>query len=181
MTQIKPETLTADDLATLFGVDPRTIRDLASKGVIIKCGRGAYDLPGSITAYVTHLRGVASARGSATAVENLSEARARLAAEQADRVALQNQISRGEMVLADDVARRWGDVLSTIRSRMMALPSRIASDLNLTRADAARIDDMVRDALNDAADNIGADRHEDDKRASTANAVGAVVKGQASR
>ena len=163
-TENQDGTVPAATLAGLFDCDERTIRTLTDKGIIKKTGRGRYAFDQSIRGYVRHLRSVASGRGESS--ETLTAARIRLAQAKAQEAETKNRIASGEMVAAADVARTWSNSFSTIRRVIMGLPARIAADLNLTRADAARIDDHVRDALNEAADEIGADRHEDDAPAS---------------
>lgn len=158
--ETKEKSVPAATLSALFDCTERALRDLADRGIVKKTGRGRYAFDQSIRGYVRHLRGVASGRDGAT--ESLTAARTRLAQAKAAQAEAQIKIASGEMVAAADVERTWSNSYSTIRRVIMGLPARIASDLSLTRADAARIDDMVRDALNEAADEIGADRHEDD-------------------
>ena len=156
MNETKEKSVPAATLSTLFDCSDRALRDLADKGIIKKIGRGRYALDQSITGYIAHLRSVASGRDGAT--ESLTAARTRLAQAKAAQAEAQIKITSGELVRADDVEKRWSHNFALIRSRMMALPSRIAADLNLTRADAVRIDDIVRDTLTETADEIGADR-----------------------
>jgi phage terminase Nu1 subunit (DNA packaging protein) len=152
LTDIKPIMSTAG-MADLLVCDERTVRDLAARNLLVRAGRGLFDVAASLKIYVPNLRSVASARGGSTAQENLSEARARLAAEQADRVALQNQISRGEMVLAEDVTARWSDICSTVRAKMLAIPTQAAAALpNMSRAELDIIDRLIRDGLTELAD-----------------------------
>ena len=157
---MKPETqdgtVPAATLAGLFDCDERTIRALSDKKIVVKAGRGRYVVAQSVRNYIRHLRSSASGRGDSS--ETLTAARTRLAQAKAAQAEAQIKVTSGELVRADDVEKRWSHNFSLIRSRMMALPSRIAADLNLTRADAARIDDMVRDTLTETADDIGADR-----------------------
>ena len=163
-TENQDGTVPAATLAGLFDCDERTIRALTDKGIVVKSGRGRYAVGQSVRNYVRHLRASAAGRGDTS--ETLTAARVRLAQAKATEAETRNKIASGEMVAAADVARTWSNSFSTIRRVIMGLPARIAADLNLTRADAARIDDHVRDALNEAADEIGADRHEDDAPAS---------------
>lgn len=150
-------TVPAATLAGLFDCDERTIRNLADKGIVTKAGRGRYLVGQSVRDYIRHLRASASGRDGAT--ETLTAARTRLAQAKAQEAETRNRIAAGRLLDADEVLKKWSSSYSTIRSRMMSLPSSIAADLNLTRADAARIDDLVRAALNDAADEIGGDKN----------------------
>lgn len=142
-------------MADLLVCDERTVRDLAARNLLVRAGRGLFDVAGSLKKYVPHLRSVASARGGSTAQENLSEARARLAAEQADRVALQNQISRGEMVLSADVTARWSEVCASIRQKMLSIPTQAAAAMPaMSRAEIDIIDRLIRDGLTELSDEL---------------------------
>lgn len=162
MTDIKPIMSTAG-MADLLTCDERTIRDHAARGLLVRAGRGLFDVAASLKIYIPNLRSVASARGGSTAQENLSEARARLAAEQADRVALQNQISRGELIEATAVELRWSDICSQVRSRLLSIPSQLPAELpKITRAELDLIDRMIRDALTELADDLTKEKATDD-------------------
>ena len=145
------------ELSTLLGVTERTLRQLADDGHVVKLGRSLYDRDASIRRYCEHLRGVAAGRGGDSAVAALTTERARLAKEQADTIALKRQALTGAMIPAVDVERRWRELLAGIRSRMLAVPSRVRQHLpHLTAADVATIDRETRDALTDASDALAA-------------------------
>lgn len=142
-------------LAQLFVCDARTIRAFADRGLVVKVGRNLYDLPASIMRLVPHLRETASGRGGADAVESLTAERARLAKEQADAVALKNQLTRGELIPAAEVQERWSDVCSTIRQKMLAIPTLASGEMPaMSRAEIDVIDRLVRDALTELADEL---------------------------
>ncbi|WP_406736438.1 terminase small subunit [Thioclava sp. GXIMD4215] len=140
------------DLCELLALTPAALSDLKKRGIAVHTGHDAYDLQQTVTAYVTHLRGVASGRGDAEQAANLSAERARLAKEQADAQALKNGVARGELVKADAVTREWAEVLRKVRSRIMAVPSRVRGALpHLTAIDVTVIDREIRTALEELA------------------------------
>jgi phage terminase Nu1 subunit (DNA packaging protein) len=139
------------DLALKLGVTTRTITDLADRGIVVRIAKGKYDLWASITNYIANLRETAAGRGGENGVLDLTAERARLAKEQADGHQLKNEITRGQMVLADDVARVWGDEQRAIRAAMLSVPSRIQQDnAGFSRSDIAAIDRAIRDVLAEA-------------------------------
>lgn len=78
--------------------------------------------------------------------------RDRLAREQADNVALKNAQLRRELVPAVDVEARWSDVLRRVRSKILAVPSRVRqSHPHLTAHDVLAIDAELRRALEELA------------------------------
>lgn len=138
----------APELASLFSATVQTITKLAREGIVVRTSRGKYDREKSITNYVCHLRDTAAGRGGASAVESLSDERARLAKEQADHAALKNAQLRGELVPKSDVLATWSSMASDIRAGMLAVPSRVQQRLaGLTTVDVETIDAEIREAL----------------------------------
>ncbi|MCC3245095.1 hypothetical protein LG047_07155 [Methylocystis sp. WRRC1] len=144
--------LTGRELAKLLGVHERTIRDLVDREVIVKAERGKYELAASVRAYCEHLRHVASGRGGESGVSTLTAARARLAREQADAAALKNAALRGEMIAAAEVAAAWRMIMTGVRSRMLAIPSRVRAAIpHMTLSEVDIVEREVVDALKDSA------------------------------
>ncbi|ABE63184.1 conserved hypothetical protein [Nitrobacter hamburgensis X14] len=146
--------VSAKELAELFGISDRSVRELHDRGTVKKSARGRYLLTESVQLYTAHLRGVAAGRGGEGGVLDLTVERARLAKEQADAVSLKNAVMRRELVPVSDVEREWMSVGRQVRSGMLAVPSRVRQSLpHLTAFDADLIDREIRDALTGLADN----------------------------
>lgn len=144
-------TVTVDELATLFGIAPRTVRSLAERGIVVKAGRGSYDLVASVPRYCESLREAASGRGGEASVSALSSERARLAREQADAAALKNAASRRELVSATEVERVWSATLRQVQSRLLAVPNRVSQRTNINAHGIAVVEDEIKVALSDLA------------------------------
>ena len=148
--------VTAEFLATRLRLTERAIRDLATRGVVVKLGHGTYDLWASIGTYAEHMREAAAARGGHAAGSQLTVERTREAKERADNLALRNAQLTGEMVSVAAVERGWADILRGLRGRLLAVPGRCQQRLgHLTAHDVATIDREVRDALTE----LGNDQH----------------------
>ncbi len=136
------------DLCDLFGITPGALTALGKRDTVVRLGHDAYDLEESTRRYVASLRETASGRGGEEQVLNLTGERARLAREQADAQALKNAVARGENVPAIEVERAWADILRGLRSRLLAVPSRLRQTVpHLTTSDVTLIDRELRDAL----------------------------------
>ncbi|WP_245731569.1 terminase small subunit [Loktanella fryxellensis] len=121
---------------------------LGKRDIVVRLGHDAYDLEESARRYIASLRETASGRGGEEQVLNLTSERARLAREQADAQALKNAVLRGEYVPASEVERAWADTLRALRSRLLAVPSRLRQSMqHLTTSDVTMIDRELRDAL----------------------------------
>ncbi|WP_244316758.1 terminase small subunit [Pannonibacter tanglangensis] len=142
-----------DNLAALVGVNPRTIRDLAQRGLVVKVGTDRYDLTKSLQSYASHLREMAAGRGDEASAVFLTAERARLAKEQADHAALKNAALRRELVPASEVAATWGGIVRQVRSRLLAVPARVRQGLaHLTARDVDVIDAEIRRALEELSE-----------------------------
>ncbi len=134
-------------LVRIFGISPRAINDLGSRGILVKSGHDCYDLDLSVIAYTSHLREIASGRGGEAAGQNLTAERAKLAAIQAEEKSLKVAKAKGELVPADAVAREWIAILQRVRAALLAVPARAQQRLNLTTKDVSELDLEIRAVL----------------------------------
>jgi phage terminase Nu1 subunit (DNA packaging protein) len=80
----------------------------------------------SVRGYSKHLRDLATGRGGESAISSATAERGRLAKAQADYVEMKTAAMRRELVPAADVEAEWSGVLRTVRTAMLAVPSRVA-------------------------------------------------------
>lgn len=148
------------EFADLVGVSQPTVSELQARGILQP------DQPAGVwlLAYTKHLREQAAGRG---ADGELARERARLAREQADRVALENATARKEMapvsMLEFVLAKMAGEVASTLQGIVPTVKRRVP----LIAPDALRIiEEIVVKARNSAAavTLAEADRVEDDEQ-----------------
>jgi phage terminase Nu1 subunit (DNA packaging protein) len=144
---MKDTTVTAVELAALFGVSSTTIRDLNKRGIVVRQGRG-YLRNASVRRYCGHLRDLAIGRGGEPAIASATAERGRLAKEQADNMALKNAALRGELLPEADVVARWSSILRRVQAGVLAAPGRCAATLpHLSRQDIAAVDAELRIVL----------------------------------
>jgi terminase small subunit / prophage DNA-packing protein len=135
-------------LARWLGVTAKTVRELAKASIVVRAGRGVYQLEESVCRYCEHIRRTASQRGGEASLATLRDERIRIAREQADALALKNAAARGELLEASAVETEWSSVLRSVRAGMLAVPSRCSARLpHLTTYDVAEIDAEVRAVL----------------------------------
>ena len=135
------------DLCELLRLSPAALTGLVKRGIAVRMGHDAYDLGETVGNYAEHLRGVASGRGGEAETLTLTGERARLARAQAEAVEMKNAVARAELVRAEDVERAWGDVLRRVRSRILAVPSRVRQAEELSPGAVLAIDQELRAAL----------------------------------
>jgi len=158
---VNNEIVAAKVVADWLGVSERSVREMADKGIVVRSGRGQYDLKSSVQAVLRHQREIAAGRGGANQVLDLTAERARLAKEQADGQAIKNAISHGELVPASAVREQWEDIIQTARAALMAVPSRCAERLGLEQFHVESIDREIRDALEALANDADPEDQED--------------------
>jgi phage terminase Nu1 subunit (DNA packaging protein) len=72
---------------------------------------------------------------------------------------------RGRLVDAETVRRDWGDHIGRCRNRLLGLPTAAKTRLpDLTRADVVKLDELVREALEELAARAADDAREFDAR-----------------
>lgn len=158
-------------LAALTSITTRTVRDLESRGIVVKVGRDRYDLTISLQSYTSHLRRMAANWTEGAAPPPSEESaklsgayeRARLNKAKADAEELKNAAMRRELLKATDVEREWSTVLRGLRSRILATPARVRQRLaHLSAGDIAAIDEELRRALEEVVHSEGAEGDADD-------------------
>nr|USU31601.1 hypothetical protein NG677_20130 [Methylobacterium sp. OTU13CASTA1] len=137
-------------MTAAFDVSSRRVAQLADEGIVVRTGRGRFDLIASTANYCRHLREVASGRGEHA--PDLTAERTRLAKEQADGKAIENDLKRGRLIDAEVAGARWDHEIVKLRARMLAIPGDVALSLpHLTKHDIAQVDRVLRDAMDQAA------------------------------
>lgn len=166
--------MTQAQFGDLVGISQQAVSDLMRREILVD-GATADEW---LLAYCDHLREVAAGRGGSNALELAAE-RARLAKEQADKIAMQNAITRGELapahLLEEVLARagaRVGRLLETIPGLLRRrMPDAKADDIAAVAAVVAkarnvavamRLADLDRDAddTDDMADLIDGEQEE---------------------
>lgn len=120
-------------LESLFGVKDRTIRDLADKGIIKRDSHGKYLFWNSAKNYITALK--VSNAGKNTKTED-NESDLDLDTEKALHEHVKRQITdiklqliKGQVHKAEDVEAVMTNMFAKFKSKMIALPSKLAKKL----------------------------------------------------
>jgi terminase small subunit / prophage DNA-packing protein len=144
-------------IGQLIGVSARRVTQLRDEGIIPAGPRGKFILGQAVRAYCAHMRpasgGHAAGGSKSTGPADLAEEKARLTKAQADLAEMKLDAARGVLVPAADVDREWRNVLAAVRSRLLAVPSRLRQVMD---AEAAREADVeIRAALNELGNGDG--------------------------
>lgn len=133
-------------LESLFSLKDRSIRDLADKGIVKRDSHGKYLLWESAKSYITFLKVINAGKNNRSSVAEDGES-IDLEEEKAQHERLKRQITeiklqliRGQTHKSEDVERVMTDMFVRFKSKMAALPAKLARRLeNKKRSDIQSI------------------------------------------
>ena len=130
-TDAKSPSVDVGTLAKLFNLTAVRVQQLAKDGVITKSERGRYDLWSSIRGYIKYLqeRKVNQWDDGDKDDEGYGHHRSRLTRAKADMAEIEASIAKGQAHDAGAVEAVWTDMLMNCRSKLLAMPTRLAPKL----------------------------------------------------
>lgn len=140
------------EIAEIFGITKERVRQLVKKGLIVKSGRGRYDVVASAQKYTAHLRDIASGKEAANTPAIQIE-RSRLARLQADRQQMANDLASGESLPVHVMIEFMQASCSAIRSRLRGVPSKAKRRIpKLTAKHVKILQELQDEALREMAE-----------------------------
>ena len=142
--------VSAKELAEAIARDERTVRHLVHTAVLPRLKRGVYDLKACSRAFVEYLD-----RQAEEVVPTLArdpryrKERIGLVRIHRERSELELALRKGELHRADDVEAVMNDVLTGIKMRFLAIPSRVAR-LLVGQTAIAKVIDILTQAIYEA-------------------------------
>ena len=123
--------LNTKEIETLCTIGIRQIQNLRTSGDIAGKGDGSYDLS-HVRDYIKYLRRLTDNRRPEPKETDLdrNQQAARKDAAHAEKLEMENDLRRGELVEAEEVRVNWVQICSNIRASLMSLPSRMAKELS---------------------------------------------------
>ncbi len=133
----------------VFGISDRRYRQLAKEGIVPPVSEGLIDFVAATKALLSYYQKLVEGQGSIT----LTEEKARLTKTQADMAIMELRKREGTLLERDEVLRAWTGMISSARSRMLAIPDKITPALDgLNRVERkARLTEEVYEALAELA------------------------------
>jgi phage terminase Nu1 subunit (DNA packaging protein) len=139
----------ASEFAERVGISARQFEKFSAQGVMVRISHGKYLTFASVRNLVARLSAAASGREGGPA----SQARAKLLASQARQAEMKEAVLRGDLLPKGEVIAVNSAVYREIRSRLLALPTRLGGKLPfLTVQELAIVEAEVRDCLTGLAD-----------------------------
>lgn len=130
-TDISAITVNSATLEKILQVSDRRIRQLAEENIIVRVSKGRYRLMESISNYILTLK-VSMEAGNSQSVDgelNLDEEKAIHERVKRHISELKLKTMQGELHKSEDVERVMTDMLISIKSKLLSMPSKLASML----------------------------------------------------
>lgn len=140
------------DIQLILGVSKSEVKRLVDESIIKKDLRGTYDLLHSIKGYIGYLQ--VRSGGTKGVSADYHEERSRLTKAQADKAELEAAVMAGKLVEVEQLIQAWEGMLSSMRAKLLALPSKLApvvADEDEPGVVQNLIDDYMREALEELA------------------------------
>jgi phage terminase Nu1 subunit (DNA packaging protein) len=138
-------------IARLLDLSERRVQQLSREGVIPKAERGQYDLIGSVRGYVRYLRDQAL-KAQAGAPDYAAE-RARFIRARADLAEMEAEEKRHSLIAAEQIEAAWIAVLALLRTRLLALPDRLAPQA-FEQSTVGDTRNLIRAAIREVLDDL---------------------------
>ena len=135
------------DAAKLIDISERRFHELIDKHVIARASRCAYEPATFVPEYCRHLRKRASGRPSLD-----GDARKRLDAARADLAELDLAERKGELIPAQEVADEIMVMVSNMKARLVAIPSKTAPLISPEAP--ARTEKIIREQIYEALEEL---------------------------
>tara|TARA_Y100000593_G_C4283280_1_gene323930 strand:+ start:608 stop:1192 length:585 start_codon:yes stop_codon:yes gene_type:complete len=169
----KSPTLPISTIAKLLALDVDRLKALRANKTITAPPRKPEWPVSVITEYVEHLRATVDGDGDGDAHVQ----RTRLLRQQADKLEMENSLTRGETVRVADVVSRWAKILGATRTRLLSMPTTLAT-IVANENEVARCQSIIEGEVYDALSELSAyDGKDDGGRPSGAAADGSANDG----
>ncbi|MHA2852849.1 hypothetical protein ACXZ7E_02595 [Paenibacillus lautus] len=136
------------ELAAIVGKTPQWIRQLTRDGVLNQVGRGKYHLSESVQAYCEHAAGGREDDKKPRLIDYKTEHEKT----KAEKAALELEEMKGNLHAAADVELLLNDLIQTTKSRLLAVPSRIATECENESAEI--VESVVRREIENALSSL---------------------------
>lgn len=142
--------VTAKAMGSILGVTDRQIRNLANDGMIPKMANGSYDLVFALNSYINNLK-VNQREEKAEIRDEEAYQKERTLHERAKRQKAELQLGqmRGDLHTSQVVEMVMTDMLSRLRSKLLALPTKIAPII-IARNDIATVEGILQNEIYEA-------------------------------
>lgn len=144
-------TVNTDQIARFLELTPQRINQLANAGIIPRIALGQFDFTPVVQAYIRYLR------GRAGGPDELKDSRAKLTTAKAEIARIHRDRLAGKVIDVEAVEQAWSTVLSVVRTRLLALPAKVAARVKMA-ATVVEVAQIIRDEIYDILNELATAR-----------------------
>ncbi|QCT03828.1 hypothetical protein E6C60_3117 [Paenibacillus algicola] len=146
--KLQDKEILTSELAAIVGKTPQWLRQLTRDGILRQVGRGKYKLGESVQAYCEHVSGGKEEDAKPRLIDYKTEHEKT----KAEKALLELEQMKGNLHAAADVERLLSDLILTTKSRLLGVPSRIATECENEPADV--VESIVRREIETALSSL---------------------------
>ena len=149
MTMRRARTITlytSEVVAQHLDVTERRVRQLRDEGIIREKRPGLYNLVDAMTRYIKYV--------NAGSKVDLNDERAKLTKVKREAAEMENRVRKAELMEVGDVEKAYSTVMMNFRSRILALPQKLAPAVASMEGDQQQIQDLIQAELEEALETL---------------------------
>ena len=137
---------TSKVVAQHLNLTERRVRQLRDEGVIREKRPGMYDLVDTMTRYIKDI--------GAGSKADLNDERAKLTKEKRIAAETENRVRKAELLEVGDVEKAYSAMMMNFRSRILALPQKLAPAVVALEGDEQQVQDLIQAELEEALETL---------------------------
>ena len=137
---------TSKVVAQHLNLTERRVRQLRDEGVIREKRPGLYDLVDTMTRYIKYI--------GAGSKADLNDERAKLTKEKRIAAETENRVRKAELLEVGDVEKAYSAMMMNFRSRILALPQKLAPAVVAMEGDEQQVQDLIQAELEEALETL---------------------------
>ena len=141
------EKILTHELAAIFGCSPRWINQLTTNGLLTQVERGRYQLGSAIREYIAAIKQQAEEKDEEET--DLREEQTMLTRANRKMAELELAVMNGKLHRSEDVQNIMNEMLTSFRSRLLAIPARISPEVAVA-TDSMVVQQMINGEIYDA-------------------------------
>lgn len=150
---LRTATCSIKELAELFGYTTQRVDQLVDEGLVVKRSRGKYAVWESIKGMILHRDTKKKNQWDGEEGGDYEVHRARLTSAKADIAEMQRDTLKGTVHEAGAVEAVWTDMLMNCRSKLLAIPTRLAPRIR-KESDLATVQEILETAITEALNEL---------------------------
>jgi hypothetical protein len=147
-----PHEASPEELGSILGLTSRALGKLVERGVLERTSRGRYPLAASVQKYLRYRESLIEDRVHG-GEESFAAGRARKVWEEVRALEDARRLREGTLLSADGLAKSLDVVGQAMRTRLLAIPTRLSAQLAPIR-EPAKIFKLLSDAIHEALTEI---------------------------